>query len=57
MSMLHSLATQTSAQLARDVIIVALVILAAVLATVIFSGGAQPLSFNITTDPMGVYPW
>jgi hypothetical protein len=57
MSMLHSLATQTSAQLARDVIIVALVILAAVLATVIFSGGAQPLSFNITTDPMGFYPW
>jgi hypothetical protein len=36
---------------------VALVIALAVLATVIFSGPSQPLSFDITTDPLTTYPW
>ncbi len=57
MSMLHSFATQTPIQLSREVLLVALVIVAAILATVIFSGAGQPLSFNITTDPLAVYPW
>jgi hypothetical protein len=56
MSMLHTFDTRPAA-IVRDVVLVALIVALAIVATVIFSGGAQALSFSITPDPMGSYPW
>lgn len=55
MSMLHTIDTRPAA-LVRDVVLVALIVALAIVATVIFSGAA-PISFNITPDPMGAYSW
>ncbi len=57
MSMLRSFATQKPAVLLRDVILVALVLVVAIIATIAFSGPGQPLSFNVTIDPLRSYPW
>lgn len=56
MSMLHSFDTRPVA-IVRDVVLVAVIVALAVLATVIFNGPSQPLSFDITTDPLTSYPW
>ena len=56
MSMLHTVDASPSAVL-RDLLLIAAVVVLAIIATVIVSGGAQALSFNITTDPLGSYPW
>lgn len=55
MSMLHTFDTRPVA-LVRDVVLVALIVALAIVATLIFSGAA-PLSFSITPDPMGSYAW